>query len=119
MNIYVGNLAREVEEDDVRGVFEAFGEVDSVNILRDRSTGESKGFGFVKMPAESEARKAIEDADGSELKGLNIKVNEAHPRPAPGPRGGGGFRGGRGRGGGGRGGGRAGGRSGGGGRRRY
>jgi RNA recognition motif-containing protein len=126
MNIYVGNLAEEVNEDDLKGVFEAFGQVESINILKDRFSGESKGFGFVEMPSKDEAQKAIEDADGMELKGKAIKVNEARPRPSAGPRGsGGGYGGGRrgGRGGGRdsrRGGGRSkGGRGGGGGRGRY
>jgi len=122
MNIYVGNLAEEVNEDDLKGVFEAFGQVESINILKDRFSGESKGFGFVEMPSKDEAQKAIEDADGMELKGKAIKVNEARPRPSAGPRGGGGGRRG-GRGGGRdsrRGGGRSkGGRGGGGGRGRY
>ena len=122
MNIYVGNLAEEVNEDDLKGVFEAFGQVESINILKDRFSGESKGFGFVEMPSKDEAQKAIEDADGMELKGKAIKVNEARPRPSAGPRGsGGGHRGGRGGGrdsrrGGGRG---KSGRGGGGGRGRY
>ena len=108
MNIYVGNLAEEVSDDDLRAVFEAFGQVESVNILRDRFSGESKGFGFVEMPSKDEAQKAIEDADGTDLKGKAIKVNEARPRPSAGSRGGG--RGGYG------GGGRGGSRGGGGGR---
>jgi len=108
MNIYVGNLAEEVNDDDLRAVFEAFGQVESVNILRDRFSGESKGFGFVEMPSKDEAQKAIEDADGTDLKGKAIKVNEARPRPSAGSRGGG--RGGYG------GGGRGGSRGGGGGR---
>jgi len=126
MNIYVGNLAEEVNEDDLKGVFEAFGQVESINILKDRFSGESKGFGFVEMPSKDEAQKAIEDADGMELKGKAIKVNEARPRPSAGPRGGGGGYGGGRRGGRGggrdsrRGGGRSkGGRGGGGGRGRY
>ena len=86
MNIYVGNLAGEVDEDDLRGIFEAFGQVESVNILRDRRSGESKGFGFLRMPSADEAQTAIRDADGMDLKGKTIKVNEAHPRPAAGPR---------------------------------
>jgi RNA recognition motif-containing protein len=86
MNIYVGNLAGEVEEDDLRGIFEAFGHVESVNILRDRHSGESKGFGFLKMPSKEEAQTAIREADGTDLKGRAIKVNEAHPRPVAGPR---------------------------------
>jgi len=58
MNIYVGNLAEEVNDDDLRAVFEAFGQVESINILRDRFSGESKGFGFVEMPSKDEAQKA-------------------------------------------------------------
>jgi len=104
MNIYVGNLAEEVSEDDLRAVFEAFGRVESVNVLRDRFSGESKGFGFVEMPSRDEAQKAIEDANGTDLKGKAIKVNEARPRPSAGTGGGGG--------GGGYGGGRGGGRGG-------
>ena len=109
MNIYVGNLAEDVSEDDLRGVFEPFGQVESVNILKDRFSGESRGFGFVEMPSRDEAQTAIQDADGKDLKGKAIKVNEARPRPSAGPRGGGGrYGGGRG-GGGGYGGGRGGG----------
>lgn len=93
MNIYVGNLAQDVTEDDLRGVFEGFGEVQTVNIIKDRFSGESKGFGFVEMPSSDEAKAAIEQANGTELKGKDLKVNEAHPRPAGGgggPRRGGG-----------------------------
>ena len=86
MNIYVGNLAGEVNEDDLRGIFETFGQVESVNILRDRRSGESKGFGFLRMPSLDEAKTAIKDADGTDLKGRAIKVNEAHPRPVAAPR---------------------------------
>ena len=108
MNIYVGNLAGNVSEDELRVVFEAFGQVESVNILKDRFSGEPRGFGFVEMPSKEEAEAAIKDADGTDLKGNAIKVNEAKPRPSTG----GGGRGGP-RGGGGRGGGRGGDRSGG------
>ncbi len=100
MNIYVGNLAGNVTEDELRGVFEAFGQVESVNILKDRFSGESRGFGFVEMPSKEEAETAIKDADGTDLRGNAIKVNEAKPRPSTGgggrggPRGGGGGRGG-------------------------
>ncbi len=106
MNIYVGNLADEVDEEDLRGGFDAFGQVESVNILKDRFTGKSKGFGFLKMPSRDEAQVAIKEADGTDLKGTAIKVNEAHPRPIGGtrrpggaPRGGGSRRGGSGGGG--------------------
>ena len=109
MNIYVGNLAGDVSEDELRGVFEAFGQVESVNILKDRFSGEPRGFGFVEMPSKEEAETAIKDADGTDLKGNVIKVNEAKPRPSTGGGGGGGRgRGGPSGGGGGRGGDRGG-----------
>ncbi|MHC4328595.1 MAG: RNA recognition motif domain-containing protein [Planctomycetota bacterium] len=113
MNIYVGNLADDVNDQDLREVFEAFGQVESVNIIKDKFSGESKGFGFIEMPSKDEAQAAIKDADGTDLKGQTIKVNEARPRPSSGPRRGGGPRGG-GFGGGGRGGRGGGGRGGGG-----
>jgi RNA recognition motif-containing protein len=124
MNIYVGNLSHDATEDDLRQAFEAFGEVSSVNIIRDKFSGESRGFGFVEMPTKSEAEAGIAGLNGQEVKGRAVNVNEARPRPQ-GRRsggGGGGGRGGssRGRGGGGGGGyGRGSGGGGGGGRRRY
>jgi RNA recognition motif-containing protein len=84
MNIYVGNLADEVGEDDLRGIFDAFGQVESVNILKDRFSGKSKGFGFLEMPSRDEAQVAINEANGMDLKGTAIRVNEAHPRPSGG-----------------------------------
>ena len=83
MNIYVGNLSRDVTEDDLRQAFEAFGQVESANIIKDRFSSESRGFGFVQMPSKNEAQSAIA--------GLNGK--EARPRTAN-RRGGGGRRGG-------------------------
>ncbi len=80
MNVYVGNLAREVTEDDLREAFEAFGQVASVSIITDKYSGESRGFGFVEMPSQAEARAAIEGLDGQDLKGRDLKVNEARPR---------------------------------------
>lgn len=80
MNIYVGNLSREVTEEDLRKAFEAFGKVDTVNIIRDRFTGESRGFGFVEMPIKAEAQSAISGLQDKELKGRSLKVNEARPR---------------------------------------
>jgi RNA recognition motif-containing protein len=126
MNIYVGNLSRDVTEDELRQAFEAFGEVSSVNIIKDKFSGESRGFGFVEMSSQSEGEAAISGMNGQDLKGRALNVNEARPQ-AQGRRsgGGGGGRGGRGRGGGGggggygRGGGRSGGGGGGGGRRRF
>lgn len=107
MNIYVGNLAREVTEDDLREAFEAFGQVGTVNIIKDKFTGESRGFGFVEMPSKNEAQNAITEMNEKDLKGRTINVNEARPKTnrGGGRRGGGGF------------GGRGGGRGGGGGRR--
>ena len=81
MNIYVGNLADEVSEDDLRGIFETFGQVESINILKDRFSGKSKGFGFVKMPLKEEAEAAIKENNGKDLKGKAVKVDEANPRP--------------------------------------
>ena len=78
MNIYVDNLADEVNEDDLRRIFEAFGLVESVNILRDRRSGESKGYGFLEMLSTDEVQTAISEADGMVLKGKTIKVDEAH-----------------------------------------
>jgi RNA recognition motif-containing protein len=80
MNIYVGNLSYSVTETELKQAFEEFGNVASVNILEDKYTGRSRGFGFVEMPEESEAQSAIEGLDGKELKGRVIKVNKARPR---------------------------------------
>jgi len=88
MNIYVGNLSYDATEEDLRQAFEAFGQVESINIIKDRYSGESKGFGFVEMPAKAEAQSAIEGLNGKELKGRALKVSEARPR-AEGRRGGG------------------------------
>jgi RNA recognition motif-containing protein len=101
MNIYVGNLSYEVTEEDLRLAFEQFGQVESANIIKDKYSGQSKGFGFVEMPSKGEAQSAIDGLNGKELQGRALNVNEARPRTEH--RGGGG---GRGRGGGGRGGGR-------------
>jgi RNA recognition motif-containing protein len=113
VNIYVGNLSRGVSEDELRKAFEAFGQVTSVNIIKDRYSGESRGFGFVEMATKTEAQAAINGLNGTSLKERTLTVSEARPRTEGGrrPFGGGGF------GGGGKGGGRFGG--GGGGRRRY
>ncbi|TET90551.1 MAG: RNA-binding protein [Methanomassiliicoccales archaeon] len=80
MNIYVGNLSRDVTENDLREAFEAFGEVASVKIITDRFTGASRGFGFVEMPTEEEGKKAMEDLNGKDMKGREVTVNEARPR---------------------------------------
>jgi RNA recognition motif-containing protein len=90
MNIYVGNLSYEVTDEDLRQVFEEFGQVESANIIKDKFSGESRGFGFVEMPSKEEATAAISGLEERELKGKKINVNEARPRPAN--RGGGGGR---------------------------
>jgi RNA recognition motif-containing protein len=92
MNIYVGNLSRDVTEEDLRQAFAAFGEVATVTIIKDKFSGEPRGFGFVEMPAKAEAQAAITGMNGKDLKGRNLSVNEARPRPEG--RGGGGRRGG-------------------------
>lgn len=107
MNIYVGNLPREATDDDLKQAFEAFGKVMSVNIIKDKFSGESRGFGFVEMPKRTEAEAAIAGLNGKDLKGQTISVNEARPKADTGHGGGrGGYGGGGHRGGGGRGGGR-------------
>ncbi len=100
MNIYVGNMSRNVSEEDLREAFEAFGQVTSVNIIKDKFTGEPRGFGFVEMQGKAEAQAAIDGMNGKELKGRTLNVNEARPRAEGGRgggRGGGGFGGGGGR----------------------
>lgn len=99
MNIYVGNLSYKTTDDDLRQHFERFGEVSSAAVITDRTTGQSKGFGFVEMPNKNEADEAIEQTNGAEMNGRQLRVNEAQPRPRSG--GGGPGRGGPGRGGGG------------------
>jgi RNA recognition motif-containing protein len=97
MNIYAGNLSRQTTEEDLKKEFEAFGQVESVNIIKDKFTGESSGFGFVSMPSRQEAQKAIDELNGKELMDRVIKVAEAKPKTDRSRRGGGGrFGGGRG-----------------------
>jgi RNA recognition motif-containing protein len=98
MNLYVGNLSYRLTEDELRQAFEEFGQVSSCTIIKDKVTGESKGFGFLEMPERSEAEAAINGLNGRDLKGRRLNVNEARPRE----NGGGGGGGGRGGGGGGR-----------------
>ena len=105
MNIYVGNLSYEATEADLRQAFEAFGEVTSAKIITDKFSGKPRGFGFVEMSADAEAKQAIAELDGKDLKGRSIIVNEARPRQekrrgpgrSGGGRQGGGRQGGRGR----------------------
>ena len=80
MNIYIGNLSRDVTEEHLRQAFEAFGQVASVTLIKDKFTGESRGFGFVEMPAKAEAESAIEGLNEKDLNGRSINVNEAHAR---------------------------------------
>ncbi len=80
MNIYVGNLPYGIDRDELRATFAAFGEVSTARIVTDRETGKSKGFGFVEMPNDAEARRAIEELNGKELGGRKAVVNEARPR---------------------------------------
>lgn len=94
MNIYVGNLAQEVTEDELRQAFQSFGQVTAANIIKDKFTGLSRGFGFVEMPNNEEAKAALQGVNGKEMGGKNVSVNEARPKTDK--RGGGGFRGGHG-----------------------
>ncbi len=117
--LYVGNLAYGISDSDLQRIFEPHGTVQSAQVIMDRDTGRSKGFGFVEMGSDAEAQAAITALNGSEVEGRALTVNEARPKPEGG---GGGGRGGYGGGGGGRGGGGGGGRGGydrGGGGRRY
>lgn len=97
MNIYVGNLAREVTEEQLRQTFEAYGQVGSASIIKDKFSGESRGFGFIEMPSKDEAQAAIDGLNGKEVSGRTIKVSEANERGSRNGRGGprrGGFGGG-------------------------
>ena len=82
MNIYVGNLSYSLDESALREAFAAFGEVSSVNVLMDRETGRSRGFGFVEMPNQDEAEAAVAEINGKEVGGRALRVNEARPREA-------------------------------------
>lgn len=80
MNIYVGNLVAGITEDELRQAFESFGKVDTARIIKDRFSGQARGFGFVEMPTSAEAQAAIEGMNGKDLKGQNLTVNEARPQ---------------------------------------
>lgn len=99
MNIYVGNLGKDVTDEELQNEFAAYGYIKSVKIIRDLFSGESKGFGFVEMPGVAEAQKAIESLNAKEIGGKKIVVNEARPKTEGGRGGsrggGGGSRGGR------------------------
>ncbi|RZJ36374.1 MAG: RNA-binding protein [Flavobacterium sp.] len=81
MNIFVGSLPFSIEEADLRESFEAYGAVDSVKIITDKFTGRSKGFGFVEMPNDEEAQKAINELNGATVQGRAIVVNKSEPKP--------------------------------------
>ena len=85
MEIYVGNMAKEVTDEDLKQAFGAFGKVEKVNIVKHKTTGEPKGFGFVSMPENAEAQAAIAGLNEKDLKGKNIKVNEARSKTPPAP----------------------------------
>ena len=80
MNIYVSNLAYSATDYDIRQLFESYGEVDTIRIITDRDTGQSRGFGFVEMPDSAAAKAAIQGLQGQELGGRTLTVNEARPR---------------------------------------
>ena len=86
MKIYVGNLPYSLSEEDLKSAFSQFGEVSSASIIMDRMSGQSKGFGFVEMPDDTEADEAIKALNESALNGRNIKVNQARPRGERSPR---------------------------------
>ena len=91
-NIFVGNLSFNTNEDELRQMFESYGQVDRVSILTDRDTGRSRGFGFVEMSSNEDGEKAIAALNGSQLGGRTINVNEARPKVERGGGGGGGGR---------------------------
>jgi RNA recognition motif-containing protein len=94
MNIYVGNLPFNVSEENLRQAFETFGQVSSARIVKDKYSGQPRGFGFVEMPDRAEAQAAIENLNGKDLLGQQMNVNEARPRTDRGRSGGqGGHRG--------------------------
>ena len=80
MNIYAGNLASDVSEEELRQAFAAFGQVASVSLIKDKFTGESRGFGFVEMPVKTEADAALQALNGSDFKGRSLTVSEARPK---------------------------------------
>ena len=80
MNIYVGNLSHEATEETIKRAFESFGEVTSARVIKDKYTGQSRGFGFVEMLEQSQAQEAIKSLNGKELLGKQMSVNEARPR---------------------------------------
>lgn len=91
MNIYVGNLSRQVSDSELKDLFTEFGEVTKVNIIMDKFTGESRGFGFVEMASDEEAEKAIAELNGKDVQGRTITVSVAKPRTDRPRNGGGGY----------------------------
>ncbi len=94
MNIYVSNLSFGVENDDLKGFFEEYGEVSSARIITDKETGRSRGFGFVEMPDNAAAQKAISELNGTMVESRSISVTEARPKEEKSGFGGGGYSGG-------------------------
>lgn len=86
MNIYVGNLSYQATDDDLREAFEQFGQVSSAQVIKDKFTGRSRGFGFVEMPSNDEGQKAIDGVNNQEIAGRAVRVNEARPREDRAPR---------------------------------
>jgi cold-inducible RNA-binding protein len=80
MKIYIGNLTYDTTDDDITSAFEMYGEVKNTNLILDNETGKSKGFGFVEMSEKQDGEKAIAELNGKDIKGRNVKVNEARPR---------------------------------------
>lgn len=92
MNLYVGNLSYDLTEDDLKEAFQAFGQVTAASIIKDKFSGRSRGFGFVEMSVDAEAKAAIDGLNDKDLKGRALRVNEARPRSEGRPGGGGGRR---------------------------
>jgi RNA recognition motif-containing protein len=86
VNIYVGNLSYQATDEDLRKAFEAFGQVTSARVIRDKETGRARGFGFVEMASDEEGKKAIEGMNNKEIVGRPVRVNEARPREERPPR---------------------------------
>jgi RNA recognition motif-containing protein len=87
INLFVGNLNFQTTESDLRALFEPFGQIERIHIATDRDTGQARGFAFVEMANDEEAKKAMASLDGKEVGGRNVKVNEARPKERSGPSG--------------------------------
>jgi cold-inducible RNA-binding protein len=94
MDIYVGNLSYTTGDNDLRSLFEAYGQVTSARVMMDKFSGQSRGFGFVEMPNQNEAENAIQNTNGQDFMGRRLRVNESRPKPPREGGGGGGYRGG-------------------------